>query len=1803
MNFGNGDELGQIYAAGAGKDPALVTGSWDVVFALPTNASVGSLSSGTGNAWTHPHASNGLYTSTTNTGGFLMNGTYTTDGWTDQGTPTSVGALATGEKIYSGGYKWTNDAADEGIKYTKSSLTAGQNYVIRAVAHSDTTSIPKVQIWDGTNGAEITQMTGVNTSTRTVPNVFIFTFELPTIARYGSVSDCTSIEVRLLNTQASGTVYWHQVELLTNLIDNPSVEVGSGDVGGSPTPWIPSGWSNQGLDDGEGVREGTSVHSGLYASKHNLADLVEGIKTSFSVTAGRFYSFGAWAYGSGQRVTTLYGRQVFHQATAGGVMWDTMPVGSYSLMKAVLRDDTSGTAAPNFEAWNNDQTAYVDDVYAFELTGISLTATPTTEGDSLETTGLRVDGKDTLSQPITGLSTTSGTIRFKITPRHSASVSTSFGEASPIIFDTNGSTDRMWLYFANSTTFRIVGMFNSTQVYADWASPTLNAGTTYTIEVSYASTGNLVVKVDGVQRASAAMGGAAFSSVPTTIYFGTNNAGNGVYDCTISNFVSSTPTETTTMPFYKFGSKSVKLDLAAGAMADEYVTNINVGNTNSHTLSAYVYNGTSGAVGGTVDATVAKLVFNGSAQTTTYTDMGGGWWRLTYTAAAGSGAQNYGVQVQAAKIVYVDGVQLEEKAYATTYTDGTLGTGYAWTGTEHNSTSTRTAGALQYVGTDNINKDEGSVSFWVKPVGWGWGDSRGKRVNLFNSGIPWAWQPGIAIVQESGYLRFYATWNGYNQLRSGVLSGSGWLHVVGDWSVSSGLRHLYINGVGVSGNYGSQTFTTTINVGGQSGIAGAAEAVISDFRIYGSALSAAQVTDLYNIGLVSHQNAAEENDKYEATGTYTTPVLDLGNVTDWSAADDFTTTDTLNGGTIAYQTATSANGADWDGWESLSGAEIQSTPRRYLKVKGTFEPSGDQDQTPVLSGLEVNYIPDAVPPTNPSVLTVSPGVSGDWFNDSTPSFSWPRAEQLGGASDSGEGASGVKGYHVYLGPSDSAVPFNTVTNKWFVDDPDLGDVEFTLPVELTEAGVYYLRIQAEDNAGNYPGNDPEDTWAAFEYNYESVIPEKPLYITVNPSGYSRDNQYTFTWPAGTDEESGVWGYCYNAGPGDQTCETKEALLVGENYEKYLEDVAYQAGGNVFYVRTRDNAGNLSDPTQVTFYWNSNAPSEPLSVTATPSAECVGSPDNCWVFSWSPPLEYTEEIVRYYYSVNGMPTIDSPTVEGAFPETPAFAAGTRQGTNTFYVVAEDVVAVNFGVAGFVEFSVNSAAPAIPDNLQLIDSSNRDEEDWALTSKWSEPAEVGSGIDHYNVYKSEDGVTYEKSAETEATGYLDTGLSNETTYHYKVSAEDNAGAESGLSGEVSMVPIGKYTAPPLFGGTPTATTTAHVATIQWTTDRLSQSYVEYGTTTEYELGRVGSEELTTAHKVVIRGLSSETYFHYRVQSLDEGGSRNYPPEEAYSSDYTFETMKAPDITEVNVSDITLSSATISWVTTTISTSEIHYGVSMDYGASVTEESGAMTTNHTVRLNALLSGTTYHFKIVGRDADGVEIYSEDNLFNTIAYPRIINLRYQKMEREGQYGMQVDWETNVPTSANVRYYPRDDEAAVLDDMSSDMATVHSVFVTGLLDNTVYKMVVQGRDVYGNLAESEVTEFTTDIDTRPPVITKLVVETANQGVGKDAKAQIVVSWETNEVSTSQVEYGIGVGGQSYTSKSSEDGSLNNVHVIILSDLKPGTPYSIRAISKDAVGNTGYSLDYTVVTQIPGESVLDIILSTLRQNFGWIAEF
>lgn len=147
-------------------------------------------------------------------------------------------------------------------------------------------------------------------------------------------------------------------------------------------------------------------------------------------------------------------------------------------------------------------------------------------------------------------------------------------------------------------------------------------------------------------------------------------------------------TATADATYSVFGDYALKLvtdNLAAGE-GDSYNCTDTTAAATEYTLSVYM-RGSGTVVMGFWDAGAG---FQDSS-VITLTNV---WTRYELTATFGAGAARMvyvWTDVQQGITFYCDGFQLEQQDYATSYCDGTLGTGYAWTGAAHGSTSTRTA--------------------------------------------------------------------------------------------------------------------------------------------------------------------------------------------------------------------------------------------------------------------------------------------------------------------------------------------------------------------------------------------------------------------------------------------------------------------------------------------------------------------------------------------------------------------------------------------------------------------------------------------------------------------------------------------------------------------------------------------------------------------------------------------------------------------------------------------------------------------------------------------------------------------------------------------------------------------------------------------------------------------------------------------------------------------------------------------------------------------------------------------------------
>jgi len=844
---------------------------------------------------------------------------------------------------------------------------------------------------------------------------------------------------------------------------------------------------------------------------------------------------------------------------------------------------------------------------------------------------------------------------------------------------------------------------------------------------------------------------------------------------------------------------------------------------------------------------------------------------------------------------------------------------------------------------------------------------------------------------------------------------------------------------------------------------------------------------------------------------------------------------------------------------------------------------------------------DRTPPTNSTSVSAysipsqsTPDItSSAWANAANPKFVWT------GAADN---ASGVKGYWVYFGTDQNAEPMMATdsSNLAYVDNDNNNFFEptdhnsYVVLSHLTSGTTYYLKVRAQDNALYNADANYTESQNEFVYKYDGDAPAAISLIRVNPTGYSSLDSYTFEWDPVTDNAmSGLAKYQYRRANGTDAWtdlgivpDPITGRIVTPAIQHYKED------DNMIEVRVVDHAGNVSATTEALYYYAGNIPAPTnLQVHLDQSQNQTV---NKFSFSWDKAP--TTEIQGYYISVNSQPNAQNSTFIAATDadssiQTPYSAFATAKGLNQFWVATKARGTVGWQGAVSVEFSCNTAAPGIPTNVLITDSSNRDTQRWQVTVNWDQPADVTPDFNGYIVERSTDGENWQEMQTTSVKSVVDTDLLNTVTYSYRVYAKDSIGNKSAASSVVSMKPTGKYTSAPNLIGNVTSNVQATKVKVTWSTDRDCDSFVQIGLTDKYGLTQ-GQLDSTGAHYVQITGLTPGTVYHYSAIWRDVDGNIGH------STDQTFTTLDAPSISEVTVSDIRLDSAIISWTSSTIASSQVSYGKDYNYGSVASDQSSSALTVHVIKLDNLQNSSNYHFKIVSVDVDGNSVTSDDYSFSTLEFPVLSNITVDQLPEMPTSTVRVTWDSNVPISSVVNY--TEVGGGTKEVAESTLVTKHSMTISNLKDNTNYIFSVLGRDQYGTEPTGNSHSVKTEFDTRPPVISNVTTETSVVGYGSDAKTQAIISWESDEAGTSQVEYDFGTFGTSYQFKTQEDAGLTTSHVVVLSGLKPSTSYHFRVVSRDASKNAGYSDDDTILTEQASSSILDIIVNSLQNSLGWL---
>ncbi|MCK5119823.1 MAG: hypothetical protein KAQ78_09570, partial [Candidatus Latescibacteria bacterium] len=437
---------------------------------------------------------------------------------------------------------------------------------------------------------------------------------------------------------------------------------------------------------------------------------------------------------------------------------------------------------------------------------------------------------------------------------------------------------------------------------------------------------------------------------------------------------------------------------------------------------------------------------------------------------------------------------------------------------------------------------------------------------------------------------------------------------------------------------------------------------------------------------------------------------------------------------------------------------------------------------------------------------------------------------------------------------------------------------------------------------------------------------------------------------------------------------------------------------------------------------------------------------------------------------------------------------------------------------------------------------------------------------------------------------TDLASDTTITLRVRSADRAG-NVGLSGVVTFLthPAPDTTGPRMILAPVVVSRTDEAATVAWSTDEVSDSWVDYGLDGGYGL-REGLDADVTDHRVRLTGLDADTTYHYRVSSRDPSGNP------MASGDLTFRTKAAPDISAPHIltGPVSVSrdhdTAVIEWTTNELSDSWVEYGETLAYGGWVGSEADVRV--HTVVLTKLLPGTEYAYRVSSTDPNGNGPEYGTGSFTTDLAPDTtapVILTGPSVVGRMHDSATIVWATDEVSDSWVDYGETEGFGA-RQGAGRDIR-VHTVVMTNLSAGTKYFYRVGSTDPRGNGPVHAMGYFTTKLepDEDPPVILSGPMVYWTDRIA-------TVAWGTDERCTGVVYYGtVGTYG-TLEEEMAWGAGYAEKHSITLTGLAAGVRYYYRVRSVDLEGNA-------VVSGAPFGSGKRARMAKILQPPGWGGDF
>jgi hypothetical protein len=613
---------------------------------------------------------------------------------------------------------------------------------------------------------------------------------------------------------------------------------------------------------------------------------------------------------------------------------------------------------------------------------------------------------------------------------------------------------------------------------------------------------------------------------------------------------------------------------------------------------------------------------------------------------------------------------------------------------------------------------------------------------------------------------------------------------------------------------------------------------------------------------------------------------------------------------------------------------------------------------------------------------------------------------------------------------------------------------------LTNGQAYYYIVTAVFSSGESIASEEDND----RYNVPLVITgaatdvttvSATLNATVNPNGSSADYYFKY----GTDTSYGMLTGIKNAGAGTEDVPVSaeiSGLSLGTTYHFQI-------------VATNNYGTNFGNDQELTTL-SGDPPDAPTGISASAG-------DGQVTIGWDDVSGATS--YNIYWSTTEDVTKDTGT-KIADATSPYTHTGLTNGTTYYYVVTAE--------NSYGESAESTEVPATPSATCIPPSAPAGIDAIAGDGQVSLSWNTVEGAISYNIYWSTtSGVTKTTGTQiADATSpYTHTGLTNDTTYYYVVTA---VGCDESVESiEDSATPSTTGTPPP----PPTVISASpgdQQVTISWDAVGGATSYNIYWSTTSGVTKITGTQIADATSPYTHTGLTNGTTYYYVVTALNLYGEGDESTEVSATPE------GLPPEPPTNISVIAEEGQiTIGWDDVSGATS---YNIYWLTTSGVTKITGTQIADATSPYmhTGLTNGTTYYYVVTAANANGESSESVEMAAVPMGIPTGV------VATPGDGYVIIQWDAAPgATSYNIYWLTT---SGVTKSTGTKIANATSPHThTGLTNDTTYYYVVTAANNYGESSESVEVSATPEESFQPPIAPTI---SASPGDG-----QVTISWDS----------------------------------------------------------------------------------------------